>query len=38
MNAGIVYFPGVTINGKLFRGSIEAIDIRNAICSSLKGS
>ncbi|CAD8069468.1 unnamed protein product [Paramecium primaurelia] len=36
MKSGIVYFPGLTINGKIFRGNMDVDIIKNALCSSFK--
>ncbi|CAD8176204.1 unnamed protein product [Paramecium octaurelia] len=36
MKSGVVYFPGLTINGKIFRGNMDVEIIKNALCSSFK--
>lgn len=36
MKSGIVYFPGLTINGKIFRGNMDVEIIKNALCSSFQ--
>lgn len=32
--SGIIFYPGASINSVAYRGNIEAIDIKEAICAT----
>lgn len=32
---GIIFYPGVAINHKAYRGNVEALEIFQAICGSM---